>query len=677
MNKMNKFLLSTFLAFLFSCGTTAQISGYSSKNKKAIALFEEAQKAPTKNLSVSKPTPDYKAGIEYCDKALEKDPNFWEAHSLAADFAEYSEQYELAIFHLKESLRINPANSPSGSVHYILANLQMKVSDYEAAAKSYETYIAVKNANPQLVADAKKQIESCNFAAEAKKNPTEFTPINLGPGVNTKDREYFPTITVDGKTILFTRRIEDKRIGGPIPEQEDFYVSQLSNSKSWATATPMPLNINTIRNEGAPTISADGKSLIFVACSMGDALDYGENRTGKGTCDLFVTKRLGQQWTNPVNLPGKVNSSAWESQPSLSADGKTLYFVRGVRGRSLQNDDDIYYSNLQDDGTWGQAIRLSNTINTDQTEESVLIHPDGKTLYFSSRGHKGFGGLDIFISRLDEKGNWGTPENLGYPINSADDENSLMVSADGEIAFFASDRPGGFGKLDIYYFVMPGKHRPIKTLYFDGLVFDETTKKPVPGKFSLIDLATGKEVIRSEADGINGSFTVSLPINKEYALSVSYPGYNNYSVNFNMTVAENQTEVHKDIPLVPITSVTVNPLKNVFFDLTKATLREASYIELNKLRDWLKANPTLKIELNGHTDTRGDAAENLKLSNDRAKAVMDYLIAQGVDSKRLTAKGYGETKTIISDEMIAKLNTEGEKEKAHQENRRTEYIIVK
>lgn len=664
--------------FLFSCSSSLTFAqNYSTKNGKAIDLLKDAQEAPQKYMDKKTMQPNYAKGLELAEKALEKDPNFWEAHLLAGDLAEYANLPFKAIDHFRAAIKINPNHSPSGNTYVLLANLEQGVGEYQAAINSYTTYINNKSANPELVSRAKKSIDDCLFAIEAMKNPTDFTPVNVGPGINTKDPEYFPTITVDGRTLLFTRLLEDNNVEGPIKKQEDFFVSQLTDRNAWGTAAPMPKNINTIRNEGAPTIAADGRSLIFVACSYMDETDYGTNRSGKGSCDLFYTKRLGQRWTDPVNLPGNVNSGAWESQPSLSADGKTLYFVRGVRGRSAQRDNDIYYSTLQDDGKWGPAIRLPNTINTPETEESVLIHPDGKTLYFSSKGHKGLGGLDIFMSRLDDNGNWGTPINLGYPINTKFDENSLMVSADGEIAFFASDRDGGFGDLDIYYFIMPEKLRPIKTLYFDGKVFDATSKTPIAGKFSLIDLKTGKEVIRSEADPVTGLFTVSLPIDREYALKVSYPNYNNFSENFDMKNPDNLEVIHMDVPMVPISKPNVDvTLKNVFFDLGKATLRPESFIELNTLRDFLLTNAALKIELGGHTDTRGDAKENQVLSENRAKAVYDYLIKNGIQSTRLSFKGYGESMPIISDEAIAKLATDKEKEKAHQENRRTAYRVI-
>lgn len=650
---------------------------YSSSNRKAIKLFEEGQAAPNASTDMTTGQPNFAKGIKLMNEAIEKDPNFWEPHVWVGEFYEQVGDYEKAIYHYKEALRINPNHSSTGATFFYLGNLQHATGDYENGIRNLESYIQNRSANPELVQKAIQIRTNCEFAINAMKNPRNFDPVNVGPGINTSDPEYFPTITIDGKTILFTRRIHDERVP-QIKMQEDFYISHLNDRNMWGIAEPMPVNVNTVLNEGAPTISADGRSLIFVACSdfSGDN-NYGENRTGRGSCDMFFTKKLGSRWTDPINLPGNVNSPTWESQPSLSADGKTLYFVRRVSKRGDPVNSDIFVSRLMDNGQWSTPTPLPKHINSPLQEESVLIHPDGKTLYFASRGHIGMGGSDIYVTRLDAKGNWSTPENLGYPINTKYDENSLMVSPDGEIAFFASDRKGGYGDLDIYYFVMPEEFRPTKTLYFEGIVFDASTKNPVPGKFQLIDLQTGKEVIFSEADKITGAFMVSLPLNRDYALNVSYPGYNFFSKNFNMTNPEGLEAIHMDVPMVPITSEKPVLLENVFFDLGKSTLRSESFVELDKLYEFLQKNPTIKIEIGGHTDTRGEDSENLSLSNNRAKAVYDYLISKGIGIARLSFRGYGESQPVISDISIAKMTSEKEKEAAHQSNRRTEYKIIK
>ena len=663
------------LLFIVSC-STAQV-GYSSSNKKAIKLFEDGKEAPNNNFDPITNMPDFKEGIRLMEAAIEKDPTFWEPHVWAGEFYENMRDYENAIKHYETALQINPNHSATGTTYFYLGNLQNAVGDYEKSIQNLDLFLRNRNANPDLQQQAQTIRVNSEFAMNAMKNPRNFNPINVGPGINTADPEYFPTITVDGKTILFTRRIKDDRVP-QFKQQEDFYVSQLNERNMWGIAEPMPPNVNTVLNEGAPTIAADGRSLIFVACSdMSGDNNYGEKRTGKGSCDMFYTKKLGARWTDPINLPGNVNTPTWESQPSLSADGKTLYFVRRVSRRGDPVDSDIFVARLLDNGQWSTPTALPRHINTTQQEESVLIHPDGKTLYFASRGHVGMGGSDIYVTRMDAKGNWSQPENLGYPINTKYEENSLMVSPDGEIAFFASDRKGGYGDLDIYYFEMPEEFRPTKTLYFEGIVFDALTKAPLSGKFQLIDLKTGKEVIFSEADKQTGEFLVSLPVNKEYALNVSYPGYTFFSKNFNMTNPEGLEAIHMDVPMVPITSDKPVLLANVFFDLGKSTLRTESFVELDKLFDFLVKNPSVKIEIGGHTDTRGDDKENQKLSEDRAKAVYDYILAKGTEAARLTFKGYGESQPVITDTSIAKLATDKEKETAHQSNRRTEYKIVK
>lgn len=635
--------------------------------------MEEAQKAPDQYFDPST-GPNYKKGIELSEQAIAKDPLFWEAYLVTAEFYERSRNYEKAIEYYKKTLEIEPGHSISGSTYFFLSACQLAMGQYEDAAASIDRFLRNPNANENLFGQARQIQTNANFAKNAVKNPRPFNPINCGPGINTRYSEYFPALTVDGKTMLFTRLLPDGR-NVKFPEQEDFFVSNKLDDV-WQTAVPMPQNVNTANNEGAPTLSPDGRSLIFVACSDETGIYYGENREGKGSCDFFYTKRIGSRWTNPINLPGNVNTSNWETQPSLSSDGKTMYFIRGIRGQGGKRDSDIYVTYLQEDGTWGTPQRLPNSINTPLQEESVHIHPDGKTLYFASRGHQGMGGSDLFVTRMDENGNWSKPENLGYPINTMYDENSLMVSAEGDIAFFASNRQGGYGGLDIYYFELPKEVRPVKTLYFDGKVFDAISKQSLPGHFQLTDIKTGKVMIISDADKMDGSFMVPLPINREYAISVTYPGYFPYSINFNLVIPDGKNSYHLDIPMNPENSNQENVLANVFFDLGKSTLRPESKVELTDFANYLKSNAKLKIELGGHTDSRGNKADNLKLSNDRAKAVYDFLISNGVAAERLNFKGYGSNEPIISDEKINQLGTEEEKEQAHQKNRRTVYKVV-
>jgi outer membrane protein OmpA-like peptidoglycan-associated protein/tetratricopeptide (TPR) repeat protein len=666
------FILSFF--FVYSC-SVAQRS-YSSKSKKAISLFEEGLNTPNQTIDPQTGGPNFPEGIELMEKAKAKDPLFWEAYLVAGEFYETVRNYPKAIENFKEAIRINPNHASTGSTYYYVAKLSQLEGNYKDAIKYVDEFLLFKSANPELKKDAIQIKYNSAFAIDAMANPVKFEPINVGPGINTSQPEYFPTITVDGKTILFTRRIKDSRVQGSYREQEDFYVSQLDNNNSWGKALAMPPNVNTVNNEGAPTLSPDGRSLIFVACPDASGENYGEGRYGKGSCDLFYTKRLGNQWSNPENLKGLVNSFHWETQPSLSSDGKTLYFIRGVYTREGERLSDIYTSTLLDNGTWSKAERLSDIINTPYSEESVLIHPDGNTLYFASKGHQGLGGSDLFMSRKDALGNWTKPVNLGYPINTENNENSLMVSADGEIAFFASDRAGGFGDLDIYYFELPKHLRPTKTLYFEGVVFDIESNDPVSGKFQLIDIETGKEIITSYSDGSNGEFLVSLPLNKKYVLNVSHPDYAFYSNSFDLKNPDGAESVRMNIPLIPLSSALPTVLNNVFFDLGKSTLRTESFIELNKLKEFLNDNPKLKIEISGHTDTRGDAKENLTLSSDRAKEVMNYLIAQGIPASRLISKGYGETQPVVSDKEIDAISETVLKEAAHQKNRRTEYKIL-
>ncbi len=643
-------LLFVFFIGFSNCIVAQHQKDLSSTNKKAIKLFNEG-----------KAYYDYRKNDQAEASlllALGKDPNFIEAELLLAYVRTEMGQLEKALTHYERCIEIDPQFLPL--MYSSAAVLQLKFGMYEKAKKNFETYLAFTGAPLMMKGLAKDGLRDCNFAIEALKHPVPFNPINLGEKINSPMAEYFPSISVDGSTLLYTRRLRSEMTYSGF--NEDFFVSKF-DGKNWKKSVNVA-PINSMTNEGAPSLSANGRFLIFTSCHN-PVEGYGRDRKGYGSCDLFYTYNIGDNWTKPKNLGRKINTKYWESQPSFSADGKTLYFIRRV-GPYGSGQQDIFTSELTEQGIWTDPVRLSKTINTKGTEESVFIHPDGKTLYFSSNGHPGMGGLDIFMSQKDDKGVWSTPVNLGYPINTFNEENSLLVSSDGKLAYFASDREGGYGSLDLYQFEMPEHAKPNKVNYLKGKVYDAVTKKPIAAQFQLIDLKTGEIVVASFADEATGEYLVSLPIDKEYALNASYDGYLFFSENFLLTEGNANEPFNKDVPMQKIELVQPVVLKNVFFDTDKYDLKDKSKIELDILVKFLTKNGTVKIELGGHTDNVGSAKSNQVLSENRAKAVYDYLIEKGIEATRLSTKGYGDTKPIADNTTPA----------GRAENRRTEFKII-
>ncbi len=645
-------IITFILVFTFTnCSTAQQQTTVSSTNKKAMKLYKEGKAYyDARNNEL--------AEVNFLS-AIEKDPNFIEAEVMLAFVYTEIFQYKKALKHYLRCIEIDPTFYPD--IYASAAALQLKFGMYEDAKKNFTNYLQVKG-SPLMMEDmAKDGLRDCKFAIEALKHPVAFNPINMGKNINSPMAEYFPSISVDGSTFLYTRRLTSKMTYTGF--NEDFYMSRF-DGKTWSESVNVAAINNSMTNEGAPSLSANGRFLIFTTCD--DPVEgYGRGKEGFGSCDLFYAYNIGDNWTPPKNLGQKINSSHWETQPSFSADGKTLYFVRGI-GRGQSRQQDIWTSVLNEEGVWSVAKRLSNVINTKGVEESVYIHPDGKTLYFSSNGHPGMGGLDIFMSQKNEKGEWSTPINLGYPINTFNDENSLLVSANGDIAYFASDREGGYGALDLYQFEMPNNVKPERVNYLKGKVYDAVTKKPIDARFELIDLTTGKVVIESYADKATGEYLVSLPINREYALNVTYDGYLFFSENFMLTGGIALKPFVKNVPLYRIEIDQPVVLKNVFFDTDKYDLKEKSKIELDILVKFLTKNSAVKIELGGHTDNVGSAKSNQILSENRAKSVFDYLVGKGIAKERLTTKGYGDTKPIADNSTDA----------GKAENRRTEFKVI-
>jgi outer membrane protein OmpA-like peptidoglycan-associated protein/Tol biopolymer transport system component len=638
-----------WLFILFSLATYysfSQTPKYSSSNQSAINAFERG----LKELDGS----DRIKAIPYFEKALNKDSNFLEPYMALGDI--YADQNDLgkAIELYRKFVSIDPDFYPNAL--YLLGSYELRDGQYQASKEHLMLYQTKANNIPTTKRNTiQRMIASCDFSMEAIQHPVPYNPVNLGAGVNTDGGEYYPSLTVDQKKIIFTRRFKDDRMMGRY--QEDFYISTKFDSV-WQKAINPGGPLNTMMNEGAPSISADGKVVFYAACNRPD---------GIGNCDIYLSQMLSDvAWSQPMNLGAPINTTAWETQPSFSSDGRTLYFIRGYTDDNRKKVQDIFMSTYTDENRWSDPVRLSDSINSPGSEESVFIHPDNQTLYFSSDGHPGLGGLDLFMSKRRPDGSWGKAINLGYPINTNADENSLIVSPDGQLAFMSSTRKDGFGDLDMYSFELYPSVRPAVVSYVKGVVVDDKTGNPLQAKFEIVDVRSGLTVMSDKSDKKKGEFLACLPTGKEYMLNVSKEGYLFYSDYFNCMDVTDEQHAYKITARLkqPIAGETV-VMKNIFFDNNKYDLKTESFSELNKLVAFLKSSPNVSIEIGGHTDAVGDAKLNLALSENRAKSVYNYLVEKGIATTRLSFKGFGSTVPVADNGT----------EEGRAKNRRTEFKI--
>lgn len=647
--KLNGFfaLLFCFLSFI----TTAQSQDYTTTDKKAVKSFENAMNAFDGR--------NYELALALIEEALDREKTFIEAHLLKFEVCTEMRDYDCAEKSLEKALAVDGDFFPNA--WFFLAALELNRGAYADAKMHFERFLTYDRVNPQMKEKAEKEFANCTFALKQLENPVDFEPINMGEKINSPFPEYYPTITADDAQLIFTRLINDQEAFRG--KNENFFVS-VKDAGEWSPAFPMD-DINTVLNEGAPAISGDGRTLIFTACElMGE---YGDRRKGYGSCDLFMSERTGNRWSAPVNLGPEVNTNAWESQPSVSADGQTLYFVRGYPTAGGNREQDIYVAKRNATGEWQGTVKLPYTVNTRDKEESVHIHPDGKTLYFSSNGHLGMGGLDIYVTRMQSDGEWSEPENLGYPINTYSDENSLMVSPNGRIAYFASEREGGFGELDLYHFDLPQDVRPTPVTFAQGIVVDAKTEKPVRAELRLSNVASQGLQSVLKSDPVTGEFLIPLPAGETYALSVNAEGYLFHSEQFTLDEADDNKPYDLVVKLQPIEEGSAIVLQNIFFDLDQDQLKIESLPELRELAGFLESNPEVRIEIAGHTDDQGTAEYNEDLSQRRADAVKKYLADQaGIDASRLETAGYGATKPIATNET----------EEGRAKNRRTEFKVI-
>ncbi|HEY2581869.1 MAG TPA: OmpA family protein [Mucilaginibacter sp.] len=630
-----RFSISLVFFLFFFAYSFGQSRQYSTTNKEAIKNYALARQSLDEGL--------YDDAVADLQKAIKADDKFIEAHEQLGDIYRLMRLHKQAIEQYLKVIELNPEFDHS--VYLKLGDEEVYDARYAEAQHHLEKFLTYPNLDHQKYFLAQKLVGDCKFSIEAIAHPVPFTPINMGPEINTAADEYLPVATADESTIIFTRKINNN---------EDFYQSSKANGK-WQTATYLSDQINTPEyNEGSQSISQDGKYLFFTGCNRPDGL---------GRCDIYVSQRKPDGWSKPFDLDPPVNTPGWESQPSISADGRTLYFVSNRKGG--YGGYDIWKSTLTSKG-WGEPENLGPNINTAFDEQSPFIHPDDSTLYFCSNGWPGLGGMDLFVSRLGKDGKWQKPENLGYPINSSGNENGMTLTANGNYAFFSSNNLNGYGGYDIYTFELPHNLRPRLVTYIKGKVNDINTLQPLEASVEIIDLAKNEAVFQDYSDPNHGDFLTSLTAGKNYGLNISKSGYLFYSEHFSLVGIEPKKPFTIQVLLKPIEIGNKVILNNIFFDTNKFDLKSESIAELQKLLEFLTENPTIKIEISGHTDDVGNDQLNQVLSENRAKSVYQYLIDNKIDPARLVYKGYGKTQPIAP-------NTSDEN---RQKNRRTEFKII-
>lgn len=648
------------MIIMCTISTKAQ-NRYSIDKKRIIKIYEQGRDAYAAG--------NYSQAKELLEKAISRAPEFIEPMLLLGDLYHSQKNWEKEIEILQQALKIDSTFFPP--TYFNIANAAFLSQKYDMAIDYLHQYRII-NPNKNAHKRADSMINHILFVKQIMNNPFDIELKNEGPALNSDFDEYWPSLTADEQTMVITVLFpRDMKLymeqGGELPKssmfyQEDFYISYADSVGQWMSRQLLPGKINTNSNEGAQTLSADGNHMFFTGCGRSDS---------KGSCDIYYSRKTLNGWSEPVNIGAPVNSPYWESQPHFAADGRTLYFIStrpdGEGGKDIWKATLMGY---KEDGTpwFGNLENLGKPVNSPKDENSPFLHHDGQTLYFSSNGHPGLGGMDLFVSRKMSDGKWSEPQNMGYPINSEKDEIGLIVTARGTKAYFSSDGKSAntMGK-DIYSFELPEIFQPKPVLYVKGKVFDAETGEVLPAQFDLINLETQEVVVTSEGNSFSGQFLVCLPTGGEYAFKAEHPGYLFYSGNFNLK-GEHPLDkpYYLDIALQPIKPGASIRLENIFFETDSYTLKPQSTIELQEVVSFLESNPQVRIRIEGHTDNVGSEAYNLKLSLNRAKAVYDYLISQGIDKTRLEYKGYGFSRPVDTNQT----------EEGRANNRRTEMRIL-
>lgn len=637
---MNRTLFLLSLVCAVSCAAQSTLS---TKSGKAIELYTEADNFRVRG--------QHAQAIELLNQAIARDKKFVEAYYRLGLVYLTIKNYPEAIENFEKGLNLTSDIKKQKVFWFDLGETYLLSGQYDNAISMLTDFVKIENQNKQKIDRANRLLKNAQFAKNNQVEKALYHQRRLGDTVNCFAMQYFPVLTADQQELIFTRRLV-----GMGDDDEDLVVSRKDAQGRWFSPVSISKNINSKFNEGTCTISADGRKLIFTSCT---------GRKGFGSCDLFESTKVGNDWSEPVNLGPNVNSTEWESQPSLSADGRTLYFVSDRRGGFGRRD--IWFSTLDNAGLWTKAQNLGAPVNTQYEEYSPFIHVNGRTLYFASNGLVGFGGFDIYYSEKTDTG-WSIPENVGSPINDHEDQFSLFITADGKKGYYAHEEmtASGIPMGKLYEVQIPeNKQVKFKSNYVKGTVRDKNTGKELKARIELFDINKNAIVSMVNSDSISGEYLMVLTQGSEYALYVNKKGYLFQSLSFDYSAITDFKPLIINVALEPAQKGSVAVLKNIFFDVDKYDLKEKSITELEKIIQFLKENTQIRIEISGHTDNTGNQAHNQQLSEQRAKAVFIYLTDKGIDSKRLTWKGYGSSRPIAPNDS----------DQNRQQNRRIEFVI--
>lgn len=552
--------------------------------------------------------------------------------------------------------------------YYYMGLISMQNKEFKEAEANFKRFLEIEFDNPEWYPKDYEEkylaveawIPQCQYYDSLYSNPVPFEP-QVVKGISSRDNDYLGIISPDNEVALYIRRHFVKRKNDLTPREiEEFTRSKRQPNGEFDAGTPMPKPFNLSENVGSATLTIDNKRMFLTICN--------DNADGYKNCDIFYSDWSYSGWSEPVNVGSGVNGkNSFEGQPTVTPDGKTLYFV-SIREDEIGDIDnmDLYVSHLQEDGSWGQAKNLGTTINTKGHEKSPFIHEDSHTLYFSSNGHDGIGDFDIYFVRQDSLGNWKKPKNIGYPINTEGADVGFFVAVDSKTAFISSnERQDGVGGWDMFSFPLYKEARPEKVLFLKGQLKDENNKRITDATIKFKNMDT-KEVHEVEVDTLTGDYVAVMNFSSDIVMTVEKKGAA-FTSRYLSTEDSTLNDVKKvDVQVKQVKVGEAYKLHDIKYETDRFNLDKESINMMAEFAGYLKSNPKMKVAIHGHTDNIGSPADNLRLSENRAKAVYDILVKNGISSSRLSFKGFGETKPVKSNDSEA----------GRAENRRTEFVIT-